>query len=46
MSWKNKMKHVLQYKESSVISKISNFAIISSKLSKLYNLPNNTLTKS
>ena len=36
MSWKNKMKHFLQYKESCVISKISNLAIISSKLWKHY----------
>ena len=34
MSWKNKMKHVLQYKESCVISKISNLAIIISELWK------------
>ena len=34
MSWKNKMKHVLQYKESCVISKISNLADNSSKLWK------------
>ena len=34
MSWKNKMKHVLQYKESCVISEISNLANISSKLWK------------
>ena len=36
MSLKNKIKHVLQYKESYVNSKISNVAIISSKLWKHY----------
>ena len=34
MSRKNEMKHVLQYKESCVISEISNLANISSKLWK------------
>ena len=36
MILKNNMKHVLQYKESYVNSKISNVAIISSKLWKHY----------
>ena len=36
MSLKKKIKHVLQYKESYVNSKISNVAIISSKLWKHY----------
>ena len=33
MSWKNKIKHILQYKESCVISKISKLAkLVSSRL--------------
>ena len=35
MSWKNKMKHVLQCKESCVISKIINLAIINKIVDKL-----------
>ena len=45
MSWKNKMKHVLQYKESCVIPKISNLAIISSKLWKHTRGTSDVITK-
>ena len=44
MSLKNKMKHVLQYKEGSVISEISNLTIISQKLWKQFYSNNDVLT--